>query len=197
MRTIVVTPPDDDTRPGIESAAAEASLGAAAVTHRAAESAEGAERARLSEQISVLEARMRARAWEFAGPMPLPPDLTLQQLRVLTLVMAAPGMTGHDLGQALGVSAPTASGLVERLVEKDLLERHTDDADRRVRRLFLTDRAKDVLDEMDSSTRRLFARLLGFLEMDDLQALVKVYKALLVAMDAGEEAGAGWSDRAE
>ncbi|MBK8461317.1 MAG: MarR family transcriptional regulator [Micropruina sp.] len=187
----MVTPEENTADPAAGQAASAGSSGADRT------SGAQAERDWLSEQISVLEARMRARAWEFAGPMPLPPDLTFQQLRVVNVLMATPGMTGHELGQALGVSAPTASGLVERLVEKDLLERRSDDSDRRVRRLFLTERARDIVNEMDSSTRRLFARLLGFLEVDDLHALVRVYRALLVAMDAGEEAGVGWSDRTE
>ena len=50
----------------------------------------------------------QTRAIALVGPMAVPADLTLQQLRVLDHVAKQPGLSGQELGALLGVSAPTA-----------------------------------------------------------------------------------------
>ena len=61
------------------------------------------------------------------------------------------------LGALLGVSAPTASGLVERMVEKGLISRSDDVDDRRVRRLHPTEAGLDTMRRLDSMFERALA----------------------------------------
>ena len=72
------------------------------------------QRVALAAEVVRINARIHDRAMALVGPMPVPPDVTIQQLRVLDHVMKQPGLSGQELGALLGVSAPTASGLVER-----------------------------------------------------------------------------------
>ena len=117
----------------------------------------GDERDAALAELARLQGQMHDRAVAMVGPMPLPPDLTMQQVRVLGCVVKEPGLSGHDLGVRIGVSAPTASGLVDRLVEKGLISRTDDPDDRRVRRIHPTEDGLAVIREMDS----LFSRAMG------------------------------------
>ncbi len=141
-----------------------------------------AERAALAQELFSLNLRVHDRAISLIDPMPTP-ELTMQQVRVLGLVVRTPGITGHELGTALGVSAPTASGLVERLVDKRLIERSDDQADRRVRRLHPTELGLDVIRDMDSMYGRALGAVLELLSADDLRLLCTSTRAMLGALE--------------
>ena len=140
------------------------------------------QRDRLLAEIFVLHDQIRALSVELVGPLELPPDLTMQELRVLGLVAQEPGLTGQELGARLGVSAPTASGLIDRLVEKGVLERTDDAADRRVRRLRLTEEGVRVLGGLDATMGRLFAAVIPPTPTEDLEAIKAGTEAMLRAV---------------
>jgi len=133
---------------------------------------------------------MHDKAVALVGPMPLPPDLTMQQVRVLGCVVKEPGLSGHELGERLGVSAPTASGLVDRLVDKHLIMRVDDPGDRRVRRLHPTADGLSVVREMDSLFGRAMGAVIAHLSLADLELMAASTRAMLDALDrAANEAG--------
>jgi DNA-binding MarR family transcriptional regulator len=142
------------------------------------------ERDRLLGEIFALHERMRTLSVELVGPFELPPDLTMQQLRVLGLVAQEPGLTGQELGARLGVSAPTASGLIDRLVEKGVLERTDDAADRRRRRLRLTPEGVELLGGIDATMGRMFEAVIPPIPTEDLQAIKLGTEAMLRAIEA-------------
>ena len=141
------------------------------------------ERAALADELFAVNLRVHDRAMGLVGPMPTPPDLTMQQVRVLGHVAAQPGIAGHELGRRLGVSAPTASGLIERLVEKGLIARVDDADDRRVRRLHPTDAGLDVMRDMDSMFGRALGVVLKSLSVEDLDLLLRGAHAMLAALE--------------
>jgi DNA-binding MarR family transcriptional regulator len=151
------------------------------------------ERAAKAQELFGLNSKVHDLAMSVVGPMPAPPDLTMQQLRVLDHVVKNPGISGHELGELLGVSAPTASGLVERLVEKGLIQRIDDADDRRVRRLHPTESGLDVMRQMDSMFGRALGVVLQELSADDLDLLCASARAMLAALDRvrGKQAPAG------
>jgi DNA-binding MarR family transcriptional regulator len=120
-----------------------------------------------------------------------PPDLTMQQFRVLGQVVRRPGISGNELGGLLGVSAPTASGLVERLVEKGLIARIDDADDRRIRRLHPTEAGRDLMRQMDSMFERMLGVVLQVLSADELEVLCQSARTMLVALDRVAERAAG------
>ncbi len=92
----------------------------------------------------------------------------------------------------LGVSAPTASGLVERMVEKGLIARTDDADDRRIRRLHPTEAGLDVMRRMDSMFERALGVVLQVLSVDDLELLCRSARTMLGALDrVAEVADAG------
>jgi len=148
-----------------------------------------AERTALLAEIFALHGRVHDEALAIAGPMPNPSDLTMQQLRVLGFIAKEPGLSGHELGDRLGVSAPTASGLVDRLVEKGLLQRTDDPDDRRVRRLHVTTQGMDLIRQMDSLVERAMIKVIKMMTLDDLQVMRSSSEVFLAAMQRAKQAG--------
>ena len=141
-----------------------------------------AERSALAVELLRLNRQVHDRAVGLVG-LPIPPDLTMQQLRVLGHVVKQPGISQQELGTLLGVSAPTASGLVERLVEKGLFNRSDDPDDRRIRRLRPSEAALDVMRHLDSMFERALAVVAGELSTDDLTLLCRGAQVMIEALD--------------
>ncbi|HMR50568.1 MAG TPA: MarR family transcriptional regulator [Arachnia sp.] len=144
----------------------------------------------LIEEIMTLNDRIHARAMQLFGPIELPEDLTMQQMRVLGVVGHEPGLTGQELSARLSVSAPTASGLVDRLAAKGLVSRAEDPEDRRVRRIELTPAGRQLLSGIDSVFDQLIQAVVPAIALDDLRAIRNGTAAMLHAVEqAVEERG--------
>ena len=144
----------------------------------------GVDRAALLAQLDELHASFERRALlSLAEPLMSTP-LTMQQLKVLTLIAAdRDRATGHDLAEALGVSVATMSGLVDRLAEHGMVKRRDDPADRRIRRLSVTPAGSATLRSLVSSSNSMPPQVLAQLADDDLRALVQGLLALDRVMD--------------
>lgn len=140
------------------------------------------ERTELLREVFALHSRVHDEAMAIAGPLPNPADLTMQQARVLGFIAKDPGMAGHELGERLQVSAPTASGLVDRLVEKGLVSRTDDPEDRRVRRLHVTPEGMALTRQMDSLLQRAMLTVIQSLTAEDLVVLRDGAEVMLKAM---------------
>ena len=138
-----------------------------------------AERAALAREIWELNSRVHDRAIRLVGPSPVPLDLTVRQLRALNLVAADPGLSSQGLAHRLAVSAPTASGLVDRLVEKGVLERRHDPDDGRLRRLYLTRLGEQANRAGDSLFERALVSTLQLMSLDDMQAMRRSSQIML------------------
>ena len=145
------------------------------------------ERSAILAEIFELNSQVHDRAMGLVGPMPMPPDLTMQQVRVLGQIVKKPGIAGHELGELMQISAPTASGLIDRLVEKGLVARLDDPDDRRVRRLRPTEDGMDVIRQMDSMFGRAMGATITLLSLDDLELIRQSTLVMLRAMERATE----------
>jgi len=95
------------------------------------------------------------------------PALSVPQLRALLFVKRNPDVNLSALADHLGVGLAAASGLVDRLVRQQLLDRSTDPRERRRIRLSLTSDGLARLDTASAATRRaLQARFEGMSDED-------------------------------
>jgi DNA-binding MarR family transcriptional regulator len=138
-----------------------------------------AERSALAREIWELNLQVHEQAMRLVGPSQIPLDLTVQQLRVLNLVASEPGLSSQDLARQLAVSPPTASGLVDRLEEKGVLERRRDPDDRRLRRLYLTDLGQEAVLEGDSLFERALVAVIKLMTPDDMRAMKRSSQTML------------------
>jgi len=105
-------------------------------------------------------------------------SITFPQLKVLLLVVADPETTTHALAERLHVSAPTMSGIIDRLVEHGMVHRLEDRADRRVRRLVATEEGQRTAQTVTSVTEWHRQHVLTELTLPDLEALARGFRAV-------------------
>ena len=76
--------------------------------------------------------------------------VTRSQWRVLTTVSRHEGVNQGRLAELLDVEPITLCRMVDRLSDSSLVERRADPSDRRAWRIFLTEKAHPILDELRS-----------------------------------------------
>lgn len=134
----------------------------------------GADREALTAQIAEAERRLHGHLARLVPALPVPADLTIRQLQVLAILRGAPDCTAQAVAEALHVSAPTTSGLLERVVAKGWVERRPDPQDRRRALLRLTPAAEELLGEFESPTQVVREELLDGLDESELRELSRV-----------------------
>ncbi len=78
------------------------------------------------------------------------------------------GMIQSDLARLLDVGKVTVGGLIDRLEASGQVERRPDPKDRRIKRIYITDKGYDVIDKMTSIGRELNAIILKGIPIDQI-----------------------------
>jgi DNA-binding MarR family transcriptional regulator len=119
-------------------------------------------------------------------------DVPIGQLKTLFMLWTAgKPQTMGQIAQALGVSLGSVTGLVDGLVERDLVRRDEDPADRRQKLARLTPTAQARLRRMERERSVVASRLLRRMPLDDLRALRQGLVALATAAGASGPARSG------
>ncbi|MFM7027770.1 MAG: MarR family winged helix-turn-helix transcriptional regulator [Chakrabartia sp.] len=94
------------------------------------------------------------------------------QWRVLTKLNRHEGIHQGGLAELIEVEPITLCRMVDRLQEADLVERRADPADRRAWRLYLTDKARALLEDMRPLALGLFDEALTGIAPKEQEALL-------------------------
>jgi DNA-binding MarR family transcriptional regulator len=105
-------------------------------------------------------------------------DLTMAQLKTLVVLSEANAPTIGAIAETLGITLPTASHLVERLVRAGLAQRADDPADRRRALTQLTPAGEELLRGLRHGEQAWLRQLLDQLDDADLAALTQGLDAL-------------------
>jgi DNA-binding MarR family transcriptional regulator len=114
-----------------------------------------------------------------------PASLSIPQFRVLGFLDRNPGACLSELSSHLGVARPTASIIVDRLVQRRLVTRSDDPRERRRLALGLTPDGLQLLQQARSATRAWIATLLRSLPEERLQQMAAGLALLGGAFKAG------------
>jgi DNA-binding MarR family transcriptional regulator len=104
---------------------------------------------------------------------------------VLKLLRERPASCGQ-VAEHLGITASTASALIERIVRRGLVERGIRAGDRRVTDLRLSARGRQLLDEIDPSKRGAITASIDDLAPDDRARLAELLDRLAAGVQARE-----------
>jgi DNA-binding MarR family transcriptional regulator len=119
--------------------------------------------------------------------------VTPGQPAVLAALEESPGLSQKGLARAIGVQPPTATRLVQRLVESGMVVRKPDRNDRRSTRLFLTDAGFSISQGLQSvrmDEERLVRSVVSETETEQLVGLLtRVCERYRSAADAPAEIG--------
>lgn len=114
-------------------------------------------------------------------------NMSTPQLKALLLISKEDRMRMRELARRLGGSFSNATVLVDRLVDRGLVERMAEPEDRRVVLVRASEKGRDVLEGLVTSWRTLSPELLQELSSEDLAALSQGLTALLDASRRLEE----------
>ena len=109
-------------------------------------------------------------------------DMTMAQMRALMVVGYEPGCTMGELASRLGIGVSAATGLVDRLVERDVLERESDPADRRVVRVRMSPAGIRAGQEFHAAQILHTAAALSALSDRDIRRVAEATNLLLRAV---------------
>lgn len=109
--------------------------------------------------------------------------LSLIHLNVLMHLHAQGPVTMSRLAEMLDVSVASATGIVDRMEKKGVIERRRNDNDRRVVEVFVTEKGQQIMDTMQSERQYRLSRLLAEIRDDDLAALLTGLRAFREARE--------------
>ena len=112
--------------------------------------------------------------------------LTLSQFKILMLLSRHGNVSGGELARLLGIGLAALSGMVDRLVQQDLVVRSEDLHDRRVRRIGLSRKGGEVIGSILNAGETRMRTLLSRLSDEELDV---VARASLLLVKAAEELG--------
>ena len=90
------------------------------------------------------------------------------------------GTIQSDLARELEVGKVTIGGLIDRLETSGIVERRTDALDRRIRRVFITQKGFDVIEQMQSIGRELNTLIMKNITLDQIHLAEEVLHEMKV-----------------
>jgi DNA-binding MarR family transcriptional regulator len=149
----------------------------------------GSRDALMESALDEMEALMSMRRRAMCGE-PLYRGVSLPQIYILMMLLERGSMTVSELASLLNISAPSASSIVDRMEEHDLVTRSRDDADRRVVHVDISAHGRTVVDGMMGMRRDMTSRLLATMSDEELRHVVQAIEAVRRAVSRFDEAGA-------
>ncbi len=127
--------------------------------------------------------------------LPFTEDVTVAEFSLIYTAEAAAGKNGGkpvsvaEAAAMLSVSVPAVSRTLKSLESKRLVERHSDDRDRRSVKLVVTEKGSEVLKRNVCCLSALLERVLSHFSDEELVTMVDLHCKLTEAF--AEEAGGG------
>lgn len=103
--------------------------------------------------------------------------LSIPQFDLLSTLTEREGLSQQELAERLYVTKGNVSGLLDRMVEADLVERRSIPGDRRSNALYLTKKGRDLAEKGIAAQRAYVQRTLGSLPDQDLADLERIVLA--------------------
>jgi DNA-binding MarR family transcriptional regulator len=130
-------------------------------------------------------------------------SLSLVHLHVLTILEADGSLPMGRLADALDVSVASATGIVDRMAQRGLVERRQDPDDRRVVIVHLTEAGATVFRDLATERRRHLSALLDRMTERELKAFLVGLRAMrrvrteIAKIAAVDRIDAAYADAAE
>ncbi len=112
-------------------------------------------------------------------------ELSVSQVHVIRLVRKHGTLTMSELAELLGVSPPSASTMVDRLVEKGVLSREHSTEDRRKVVVRISPEAVKKIESVETSVLQLFEGLVEKLGPETTQQWCDVLKRINAVLSDG------------
>ena len=109
--------------------------------------------------------------------------LSLVHLNLLMLLRFNGPLTMSRLAEMLDVSVASATGIVDRMEKKGVIERRRSDEDRRVVQVYVTEKGEQVFTQMQAERQSNMLKMISKISDGDLKALLQGLRAVREARD--------------
>ncbi len=100
-------------------------------------------------------------------------SLTNAQLKSLFIIADQEKTNFKKLAEALGVTPPNITGIIDRLVEQGLVSRQENPEDRRIMLLQATEKGRNLLASLRETRAIRMTQILTYMSVEDLSLLAK------------------------
>ncbi len=136
--------------------------------------------AQIMQVVACMHARPHSGPWDSWSRI----DLTMQQIKTLAALWGQPALRMRALSDMLGVNLSTMTGIVDRLIERGLVERRADPEDRRIVLVQLTEAGREEIGRIMMLGQTQLAELLEFIDTDDLPVIARAMTIMFSASEA-------------
>lgn len=114
--------------------------------------------------------------------------LSLSVFELLALMLSDKYQTVSMSSLAQGMSVPmsTATGIVDRLVKKGLLERGRSEEDRRIVTVFLAESGREMIEDLKGHLYFLLDRVRGMLSVEEFETALELVRKVILGFQKGE-----------
>lgn len=104
--------------------------------------------------------------------------VTCEQHYTMRYINQVTSCTSSELAQVFGVNKSAITSIINRLFEKELIQRTRDEKDRRVIYLTLTDKGKNVFFKMEERIQRLVESIINKFDDTEIQTFLTTFEKL-------------------
>lgn len=141
------------------------------------------EKGQLIDKVINLQEKVNQIVLEYRPDKWMKLDLTIDQLKSLILIHTKGKISFKDLAQFLGITRSNITGIADRLEQNGLVIRKQGSADRRIQYLMLTEKGREILNNIRQEIVKEEIRILEALNLEDLAALEKGLSAFVRAAE--------------
>jgi len=105
-------------------------------------------------------------------------SMTNDQLYILRYISKQGKCTTTELANAFYVQKSAITAIINRLFEKNIIERTPDPVDRRVSYLSLTEEGKELFDKQEKKVQSLVKSFITQFEQEEIESFLKTYKKI-------------------
>ncbi|WP_138469435.1 MarR family winged helix-turn-helix transcriptional regulator [Poseidonocella sp. HB161398] len=113
-------------------------------------------------------------------------DMTYSRAQALMSISVREGLTQAELAERLDIRTPSMNRTLDHLEEQGLIERRSCEADKRIRRLFLTPKARAQAEQVVDFTEDLRREVYRGISPEDLERTLEVIRRIQKNLDGLE-----------
>lgn len=106
--------------------------------------------------------------------------VTISQWTILAVLWKHEGIAQVEIQQHLAIEGSTVTGIIQRMIREGLIERRTDSQDRRVQRVFLTEKGRGLEEKLVPEANAVNQTALQGLSEDEQAFFLRLVKRSLV-----------------
>lgn len=125
--------------------------------------------------------RLHGHLWRTEWSKDNPQDISISQVQTLDILASEGAKSSSYLSQLIGVTSGGMTVISDKLVRLELVQRVSDENDRRVVKLEITDKGREALKEIQRKRIAVMEKMYHSLDPEEFQQLLRIYRKLIAS----------------